>query len=107
MVGATERAFTELALKGPVPGVLALMAGQLVAARKTPLTPLPTAHIGLLAGMGARMRLEVGGFGVGLAARAKRTRVNNRFASRHQQAAPTALFQRRGEFTSGGGGYRL
>ena len=51
-----------------VPRVLALVARQLVRARKAPPTVLPRADVGLLPGVRAQVRLEMRGFGVGLPA---------------------------------------
>ncbi len=93
MIRSTERALAQLARKRPVPRVLALMAGQLIRARKPPPAPLPPAQVGLLARVGARVRLQMRGLGVGLAAAAERARVNDRLASGNQEAAATALFQ--------------
>lgn len=48
MVGAGESPLTEVALEGPVPCVLAVVAGQLVRAGKFPATAFPGAVVGLL-----------------------------------------------------------
>ena len=58
MIWPAEGALTELALKGPVAGVLALVAGQLVAARKAPAAALPAAQVGLLTCVGPRVGLH-------------------------------------------------
>ena len=58
MIWPAERALTELALKGPVAGVLALVAGQLVAACKAPAAALPAAQVGLLTSVGPRVSLQ-------------------------------------------------
>ena len=68
VVRARESSIAEFTVEGLVPGVLALVARQLVGARKPPAAVLPLADVGLLAGVGAEVRLQVGGLGVGLAA---------------------------------------
>lgn len=61
MVGAGESPLAEVALEGPVPCVLAVVAGQLIGAGKFPATAFPGAVVGLLAcgGEGVSVGLEV------------------------------------------------
>lgn len=61
VVGAGESPLTEVALEGPVPCVLAVVAGQLIRAGKFPATAFPGAVVGLLAcrGEGMSVGLEV------------------------------------------------
>lgn len=54
VVGAGESPLAEVALEGPVPRVLAVVAGQLVGAGKLPATAFPGAVVGLLACGGER-----------------------------------------------------
>jgi hypothetical protein len=59
MIGAAECALAELALERLVACVLALVAGQLVAARKSPAAPLPATQVGLLTCVGPSMCLKL------------------------------------------------
>lgn len=48
VVGTGESPLAEVALEGPVPCVLAVVAGQLIRAGKFPATAFPGAVVGLL-----------------------------------------------------------
>lgn len=52
-----ESSVAQLAVEGPVPGVLPLVPGQLVAAGEPPAAARPAAHVGLLPGVGADVGL--------------------------------------------------
>jgi len=75
MVRAREGPLTQPALERPVPGVLAVVASQLVRAGELPAATFPAALVRLLARVRAEMRLQVRRFGVRLAARRVRTSV--------------------------------
>lgn len=66
VVRPRERALAQLAVERFVAGVLALVAGQLVRAGKTPAAVGPLANVRLLPGVSAQVGLKMGGFCVGL-----------------------------------------
>ncbi len=66
--GETHLSLTVRTPEGAEAGVASVMASQLVAARKSPLTLSPITHEGLLPRMGAHVRLEVRTLAVDLGA---------------------------------------
>ena len=60
MVGAGEGAGADLALEWLHPGVLPLVAGELVTAGEPPAAARPAAHVGLLPRVGADVGLHRG-----------------------------------------------
>ena len=91
MVRAREGPLTQPALERPVPGVLAVVASQLVRAGELPAATFPAALVRLLARVRAEMRLQVRRFGVRLAAPCVRARMRRHFLASPASSASFCL----------------
>ena len=93
MVAPGKGPLAEMALKGSVAGMLAVVAGQFVGAGEFPTASFPVAVVWLLPRMGSQVGLQVGRLGVGLSAARMRTSVRRR--SLPTPSASSALLRRR------------
>ena len=93
MVAPRESPFAEMALKGPVSRVFAVMSGQFVGSGEFPAAAFPVAVVGLLPRVGSQVRLQMRRLGVGLGAAGMRAGVRRRPLA--APSASSALLRRR------------